>query len=313
MNGAHDIVFMWVDDKTPGYGELLARYAGTTHDRNPNRTRDNLQTLRYALRGIERNAPWRRHIYLVTMRPQCPAWLNRNHPELRLVHHDEFIPAEYLPTFNSFAIQSCLGLLPGLSQRFVSFDDDMLLLRPTSLSDFEAPDGRIRYHFDGHLPRPHEVPSSSSPWNAALVNNVRLLDELTGPKQHPGFGHGPKMFDRGDYEDIAKRWPEALNRTRASRFRGHDNIALEALLPQYVVEQGRAVALSAEEARRRAYLGLENSALWNRLRLWQIARQGPAFLTLNDNFGPKPRPAAEAVVKRFLERTFPHRSRFEQD
>src|SRR5580658_8510601 len=87
-----DIVYMWVDDRWPGYAETLARYARSAHDRNPNRTRDNLETLKYSLRSVSHFAPWRGKIFVVTCRPQCPAWLDRRHPDIRLVHHDEFMP-----------------------------------------------------------------------------------------------------------------------------------------------------------------------------------------------------------------------------
>lgn len=42
-----DVVYTWVDDTFPGYRDLLDGYAGTSHDLNPNRTRDNLDLLKY--------------------------------------------------------------------------------------------------------------------------------------------------------------------------------------------------------------------------------------------------------------------------
>ena len=47
-----DVVYTWVDDTFPGYAEELARHAGKPADRNPNRTRDNLDLLRYSLRSL---------------------------------------------------------------------------------------------------------------------------------------------------------------------------------------------------------------------------------------------------------------------
>jgi hypothetical protein len=306
-----DIVYMWVDDQWPGYADELRRYAQSTHDRNPNRTRDNLQTLKFSVRSLELYTPWRRNIYVVTCRPQCPAWLDRSRPSLRIVHHDEIMPPDILPSFNSFAIQSYLHEIPGLSRRFVCFDDDILLMGPTSVDDFIEQDGRIRYDFQGRLP--HRPPRhSASPWNAALANNSALLDEIDPGSHHPGFAHGPKMFDTGDCAELIQRWGVAFRRTRRSRFRARDNVALEALLPQYLVAQGRATAVGAAATKRRAtYLGLENVELWNRFWLWRAESSGIKFLTLNDNFGATPNQLAVRNARRKLEALFPDASSYE--
>ena len=306
-----DVVYMWVDDLWPGYADAIGRYAQSAHDRNPNRTRDNLETLKFSLRSLELYAPWRRTVYIVTCRPQCPAWLDRGHPALRIVHHDEIMPADFLPTFNSFAIQSYLHEIPGLSRRFVAFDDDMLLTRPTSLDDFVERDGRIYYDFHGHLPR-RALRRAASPWNAALANNVVLLDEVDPAKRHPGYLHAPKMLDVDDCAELLHRWPAVFERTRRSRFRAHDNVAFDALLPQYLVARGRAVAVARAASKRRvAYLGLENVELWNRFWLWRIGMSGIKFLTLNDNFGPNPNQLAVRNARRTLETLFPAPSAYE--
>jgi hypothetical protein len=53
---------------------------------------------------VEKYAPWVNRVFFITC-GQCPPWLNRNHPKLRLVDHKDFIPLEYLPTFNSMTIE----------------------------------------------------------------------------------------------------------------------------------------------------------------------------------------------------------------
>lgn len=307
-----DIVYMWVDDSWPGYKEELGRYARTGHDTNPNRTRNNLDTLKYSLRSIERFAPWRRHVYLVSCRPQIPQWLNLAHPDIRVVHHDEFIPKTYLPTFNSFAIQSWLHNLPGLSEHFVCFDDDTLFLREAPSSMFFGQDGRVRYHFEGRLPTPGRVNRrGASPWTVSLANSSDLLDEVVcGP--HHGFIHGAKLFRKRDCDEIIARWPEIFERTRQSRFRAHNNVSFDALLPQYAVAMGWAEAAEPAVTKTEvAYLGLENAALWNRFWLSAIRRKRPIMVTLNDNFGPRPKRGAVEVVRRFLDASFPVPSSFE--
>src|SRR5262245_45524529 len=116
-NDEIDVVYTWVDDTWPGYADLLRQHASNRHDLNPNRTRDNLELLRFSLRSLAAFVPWARRVYLVSCRPQVPAWLNTD--RITVVHHDAFIPREHLPTFNSFAIVSNLHRIPNVARRFV--------------------------------------------------------------------------------------------------------------------------------------------------------------------------------------------------
>ena len=76
-----DVVYTWVDDQWPGYRELLSQYAEVKRDSDPSRTRDNLETLRFSLRSLQRYAPWVNRVFLLTCRPQVPSWLNTAHPQ----------------------------------------------------------------------------------------------------------------------------------------------------------------------------------------------------------------------------------------
>src|SRR3954468_19884392 len=164
---AIDVVDTWVDDAWPGYSDLLRQYAADRHDLNPNRTRDNLQVLKYSLRSVARFLPWARRIYLVTCRPQVPTWLNT--AAVRVVHHDEFMPREILPTFNSFAIVSNLHRLPGLARRFVYVEDDRLFGRRVGVEDFFDARGRVRvYEALRGTPRGGARLGDASPSNLAL-------------------------------------------------------------------------------------------------------------------------------------------------
>ena len=87
--------------------------------------------LPYLFRGIEQYASWVNHVFLVTDH-QIPEWLNRDYPKASVVYHDQFIPKEYLPTFNSHTIELNLHRIPGLSEQFVYFNDDCFLTRMCS-------------------------------------------------------------------------------------------------------------------------------------------------------------------------------------
>ena len=98
--------------------------------------------LLYSMRSIYAYAPWVRTIYVVTSGPtQVPAWLDASHPRVRVVHHAALFddPATQLPTFNSYAIESVLHRIPGLSNRFLYFNQDFLLAQPVSIATWVQP------------------------------------------------------------------------------------------------------------------------------------------------------------------------------
>jgi hypothetical protein len=106
-------------------------------------------TLPFLLRGIERHLPFVDRVFLVVSREsQVPAWADCS--RLQVVLHADIIPAVYLPTFTSTTIELFLYRIPGLSERFLYFNDDMFPVRDAVEADF-FPDGRPAMGFSRHL------------------------------------------------------------------------------------------------------------------------------------------------------------------
>ena len=165
-----DIVVTWVDDGDEQWRRLRDEYLGVSTDEegaSPQRFRD-WGLLKYWFRGIDAHVPWVRRIHLVTENP-VPDWLRTDHPRLNVVRHRDFIPEQYLPTFNSRAIEWNLHRIPGLSERFVYFNDDLFVLSPIGEDHF----------FEGRLPRAFAVSNALSVGDNishAMLNNVGVLN-----------------------------------------------------------------------------------------------------------------------------------------
>ena len=134
-----DFVIAWVDGNDPAWQkekrktEHVPEATAEADDRDERyRDWDNLQ---YWFRGVEQFAPWVRKIHFVTW-GHLPKWLNTEHPKLHIVKHEDFIPSEFLPTFNSHTIEWNFHRIPGLSERFVYFNDDMFLLNQIHPENF---------------------------------------------------------------------------------------------------------------------------------------------------------------------------------
>jgi hypothetical protein len=307
-----DVVYTWVDGTWPGYADLLQRYASDAHDRNPNRYRDNIGILKYNLRSLERYAPWVRHVFLVTCRPQQPDWLDAR--AVRLVHHDAFMPAAHLPTFNSFAIVANLHRIPGLSQRFVYVEDDRLFGAPVDRADLFDEEGRPRVFLSNARRSPDSRHDSRlSPWNRAVAYSNQLLNERYGVKPRRTVSHTtPLAVDIESWTAMIACWPEAFARTSASRFRATENVAPEHLYPHFLLEERRGMAVPRFAASRdTAYHPLNNFVPFQHACVARLRWRRPKFVCMNDNFGARPNPRVVALITRALDTWFPEPSRFE--
>lgn len=109
-----------------------------------NRYRDSNELL-YSFRSLEKYAPWIRRIHLVT-NGQVPSWLDTSNPRINVVTHEEiFANKSHLPVFSSPAIETQLHHIPGLTKKFVYFNDDVFLAADTWPDDFVTSRGQRVY------------------------------------------------------------------------------------------------------------------------------------------------------------------------
>lgn len=133
-----DIVIPWVDGNDPEWRAAFSAARNEASEENVVATGGNENaseiryrdwgTLPYLFRGVERFAPWVRRVHLITW-GHLPEWLDTSNPRLNIVRHSDFIPAEYLPTFSSRAIELNAHRIEGLADRFILFNDDTFLCR----------------------------------------------------------------------------------------------------------------------------------------------------------------------------------------
>ena len=196
-----DFVMAWVDGNDPAWQkekrktEHVPEATAEADDRDERyRDWDNLQ---YWFRGVEQFAPWVRKIHFVTW-GHLPKWLNTEHPKLHIVKHEDFIPSEFLPTFNSHTIEWNFHRIPGLSERFVYFNDDMFLLnqiRPENFFIGEKPVDMLAL-------QPDVANTDNEVMPYIYLNNAMLLakyfKKYENMKAQPGayfhVGYPPKYF-----------------------------------------------------------------------------------------------------------------------
>lgn len=185
-----DFVLPWVDGNDPDWQAQKNHYQvmhyGRSDATSVNRYQD-LDSLRYVLRSIEQNCPWFHKIYLITA-GHYPSWLNIHHPKIELVTHEQlFIRPQYLPVFNSSAIEMNLVNLAGLSEQFVYLNDDTVFLRPVEPERLFRQGRPVDFLCHGWLKRGalfRHLRGQNS-WVDALNNNLALINRYSRPAQLP--------------------------------------------------------------------------------------------------------------------------------
>ena len=130
----------------------------------------------YQLKLVSKNMKWINMIYLLlSNKEQAPKNLPSN---CKIVLHNEFIPAQYLPTFNSTTIEMFLWNIKGLEEHFIYANDDMLPTGELQPSDFFEDDKiKIEWRFE-------QFSYGMSMYAYQCHNNVTSVAKVLGIKDN---------------------------------------------------------------------------------------------------------------------------------
>ena len=308
-----DAVYTWVDGDDPAMAaKRRAHQERSDNVIAPRETGASRYTshdeLKYALRSLEMYAGFVRHVYLVTD-SQVPSWLDPEAEGITVVDHRDILPADALPVFNSHAIESRLHRIPGLSDHYLYFNDDVFINRPVGPERFFHGNGIARIPLSPlklGVGDPH--PLEPAP-NSAGKNTREVIRRFHGRQIRHKSLHTPHPQLRAVMREMESAGIEELERTSYSRFRSTTDIAPASTLHHHwAIATGRAVP--AEYRFRYVQLGTPDM----RRRLARLAAgEDVDFFCLNDvDTDPADRASAQAAIHAFLERKFPFPSRFER-
>ena len=185
-----DFVITWVDMDDPKWQAEFAKYSGnrenTKNGVSEARFRD-YGFLKYWFRGVGKFAPWVRKIHFVTS-SQIPQWLDADNPKIHVVNHKDYIPEQFLPTFNSVVIERYLHKIPDLAEHFVYFNDDFYIINAIGTERF----------FKNGLPcdiATFLYNPSWSQWYRRIKNNLKIINRHFDKKEVMSRFHD-KWFDK---------------------------------------------------------------------------------------------------------------------
>lgn len=244
-----DLVILWVDGSDPNWQNKLASYKnnGTYFaSRDDSRYRD-YDTLKFLFRSIEKYVPWVNHIFLVTD-DQQPSWFKANE-KVTIVDHRDFLNHEFLPVFNSNAIELGIYRISNLAEQFIYLNDDCLFNQKLEPRDF----------FLHGKPKDIRVYRNLFPeedFDNIVFNNIKLLNRDVIKRKWPlsrhgllswqykkqlrynlmqlsrksisAFydPHGPIAFTKKDFKRAWSIWPREFSQTETHRFREFSDVSI---------------------------------------------------------------------------------------
>ncbi|KAH7104583.1 hypothetical protein BKA62DRAFT_692690 [Auriculariales sp. MPI-PUGE-AT-0066] len=170
--------------------------------------------------------------------------------ELRLTHHSQFFTNYTGTTFNSFAIESQIGHVEGLSNHIIYLNDDYFFSSPLKPFDFFTPPFGHVLRIQPDLlvtPASRKTFPSDGEW-LSLEHTNELLSQRFGFRQRPYAVHEAKAASTPLLRELAHAFPDAIVATSQNRFRATPKYPQRDVHPffmycHWVVERHREAAL----------------------------------------------------------------------
>jgi len=294
-----DIVYLWVDGNDSAWrakrqaalqqlpsdsSAAMARYSNVE-----GRFRDNHE-LRYSLRALEKFFPDHGHVYIVTD-AQAPDWLQTS-DRLTLVDHRDLMPEASLPTFDSGHIESWIHHIPGLSERYFYFNDDVFFGAPVQVSDWFSDKG---FHVTWS-DEPAVTDEAMRMDATSLENACRLSIQWLRDKARSGvaavreqdplyrstfrtFAHSPRPMLKSILLELETTAPELFAAVRSTVFRSWDK---PTIVSDFVLRWALAHGLASIRPYRHRYVSTGEPDQNAQLQALQAEFGELAFFCIND-------------------------------
>ncbi len=257
-----DVVILWVDGGDPEHQKKMQQFIPPGVNRNSRnfRTRfDQVEEIEYAIKSILKFAPFVNNIFLVTDN-QIPRFLKDTKNKeiakrVQIVDHSVIFKGYeyYLPTFNALAIESMVHRIPGLSEHFIYFNDDVFLLRTIHSEDFfksgkplfrgewQRFDDQIWYkQIRNAFLRAIGKPYKKNKYGYKKGQQC-IAKKLGFDKKYFKFHHTPAAMVKSTLANYFEENPDLLDQNIRHKFRNVEQFTIQGLVSHYHILKNKAV------------------------------------------------------------------------
>jgi len=312
-----DLVFTWVNSDDEDWQKLYYSYKPSTEEEESDTTSTSRffsrDELKYALRSWEKYGSFVRNIYIVS---NCkpPEWLDLSQKNIQWIYHEEIMPDEVLPTFNSHAIETSLHKIKGLSNYFIYSNDDIFLVKPTKSGDFYFSNGIAKLRLEPY----GNVNGFATYGDPDYLNAARNANALLEKDFHKTttqlHTHSPQSMRVDILEKMETQYPLDFKRTMSNKFRTYQDISVTSYMYQhYALLSGNALQTDIKTE----FIQQNHNFSDKLQRIIRLKNKGkldelPLSVCLNDGADSHLNEQWNTEIMKFLETFFPEKSRYEK-
>lgn len=308
-----DLVYLWVDGNDPDwqkekkYWEAKLQRQGTSETNN-SRFSDQ-QELRYSLRSCFKFAPWINRIFIVT-NGQIPSWLDLSKSsKIKIITHDQIMPADALPVFNSEAIETCISNIEDLSEHFILANDDVFFNKEISKDYYFDKTGNPIYRLVKN--QWSEDILKSNLYCRNVVYSSNLVKDQTG-KDYRRYesSHSFMPCRKSIFSECKEIFCKQFDQTTHAKFRKPDSVQ-KTLIAFYALAKNSATLRTVKNVGRHAREDLFLNFSSVEKAFDELQKTNPFTFCLNDN--ERVSLSERKKIRGILNRIFPDRCSFEKD
>jgi hypothetical protein len=269
--------------------------------------------LQYSLRSIEAYAPWVNKIYILMNNKKQPSWIKENDKIIIFEHTDTFPHPSYLPNTNSNAIETTIVNIPGLSEHYIYFNDDIFLGNNVKYTDFFTYDGKAIVDKYVLETSPILINENNN------VNNIKYP-----PSTGRMYKHIPIPQIKSSLQEFYEEYSDYIHWVRMTKNRnnkGFDVCQSNGLntpcqqihypICKYMYAQNKAIVIDNDNSKRAIFVKNKYTNL--NYALNRIVVIKPMFFCINDDqIDVSKREEARNTVLQFFEVYFPNKPEFEK-
>ena len=253
-----DAVLTWVDGNDPALRAERSKYLTSKGE-------DKLEDIagserfiqsdeiRFAVASILRFAPYIGRIFIITNRqnPELDGFVAANFPENKvpviIIDQNELFTGyeQYLPVFNSIAVETMMWRIPGLSEKFIYMNDDFFFAAPSRMEDLFRDNKIVCYSGTFNCLkmkiirslRPKKKGHKRFTYKDSLLNGA----EIIGARHFFYLPHEPHPIFKSVLESFLTSHPECIERNIRHRFRDAEQFNVQGFFCVLAESQGRLI------------------------------------------------------------------------